>query len=113
VDTVQKLLLFLHLVGMAALLGGSLVQLTAPVKRVNGAMRDGALTQVVTGLLLVGVIEGQDDPIDRTKIAVKFAIAIVIAVGCWINRRKPQIPNGLLGGIIVLTLANVAIAVFW
>jgi hypothetical protein len=29
------------------------------------------------------------------------------------NRRKPQIPQGLWAGLLVLTIANVCVAVFW
>ena len=112
-DVLEKALLFVHLVGMAALLGGGLVQVTASSKRVSRAMVDGALTQVVSGLLLVGVLEGQDESVDHAKIGVKFAIGLVVAVLVWINRRKPEIPAGLFWGIVALTLCNVGIAVFW
>ena len=112
-DFVRDVLLFIHLVGFAALFGGAFVQVRDDVKVVNSAMLHGALTQVVTGLLLVGVIEGQDDPIDRTKVSVKLAVALVIAVLCWVNRRKESLPNGLFLGVAVLTLVNVGVAVFW
>ncbi|HSS67578.1 MAG TPA: hypothetical protein VLK34_03435 [Nocardioidaceae bacterium] len=111
-DVLEKALLFVHLVGMAALLGGGLVQVTAASKRVSRAMVDGALTQVVSGLLLVGVLEGQDESVDHAKVGVKFAIGLVVAVLVWINRRKPEIPPGLFWGIVALTLCNVGIAVF-
>jgi hypothetical protein len=113
VDLLEKLLLFVHLVGMAALLGGAMVQITASTKRISRAMVDGALTQVVSGLLLVGVLEGQDETVDHAKIGVKFAIGLVVAVLVWLNRRKPEIPVGLYWGVVALTLCNVAIAVFW
>jgi hypothetical protein len=113
VDFAEKVLVFVHLVGMAALLGGALVQVRAASRRVSRAMVDGALTQVVSGLLLVGVLEGQDEDFDHAKIGVKFAIGLVVAVLVWINRRKPEIPPGLFVGIVVLTLCNVGIAVFW
>jgi hypothetical protein len=112
-DVLEKALLFVHLVGMAALLGGALVQVTAASRRVSRAMVDGALTQVVSGLLLVGVLEGQNDNVDHAKIGVRFAVGLVVAVLVWINRRKPEIPTGLFVGILALTLCNVAIAVFW
>ena len=35
---------------------------------------EGALTVVVTGIALVGVIEGLDEPLDRPQVAVKFAV---------------------------------------
>ena len=61
-------------------------------------MVDGALTQVVSGLLLVGGLEGQDESVDHRQ-SVKFAIGLVVAVLVWINRRKPEIPAGLFWGL--------------
>jgi hypothetical protein len=106
-------LLLLHLVGFAALFGGAFVQLRDDVKVVNSAMLHGALTQVVSGLLLVGVIEGAGDDIDSVKIGVKLAVALVVGVLCWVNRRKEAVPHGLFWAVALLTLANAAVAVFW
>ncbi len=112
-DFVRHALLFIHLLGMASLLGGALVQLRDETQVVNSAMLHGALTQVVTGLLLVGVIEGQNDPLDHAKVGVKLAVALVITVLCWVNRRKDAVPRGLFMGILLLTVGNVGVAVFW
>ncbi len=112
-DFIRDALVFIHLLGMASLLGGALVQVRDADHVVNSAMLHGALTQVVSGLLLVGVIEGQDDPIDHTKVGVKLAVGLVVAVLCWINRRKDVVPSGLFMGILLLTVGNVAVAVFW
>ncbi len=109
----RDVVLFIHLLGFASLFGGALVQLRDEVQVVNAAMLHGALTQVISGLLLVGLIEGQDDEIDQTKMAVKLAVALLVAVLCWINRRKERVPAGLFSGILLLALANAGIAVFW
>ena len=113
VDLLRSLLVFIHLLGFASLFGGAFVQVRDDVKVVNAAMLYGALVQVLSGLLLVGVIEGQDAPVDNVKVAVKLAVALVIAVLCWVNRRKEGIPGGLFGAIWLLTTANVGVAVFW
>jgi hypothetical protein len=113
VDFLEKLLLVVHLLGMAALFGGAFVQLRDEVKVVNSAMLYGILTQVVSGILLVGVLEGQDEDVDHAKIGVKLAVALVIGVLCWANRAKESLPAGLFYGIVLLTVGNVVIAVFW
>ncbi|MBA3233729.1 MAG: hypothetical protein H0T17_07250 [Propionibacteriales bacterium] len=112
-DLLRHILLFIHLLGFAALFGGSFVQMRDEVKVVNAAMLYGALTQVVSGLLLVGVIEGQDEAVDSAKAAVKLAVALVVAVLCWLNRSKEGIPRGLFAAVTLLTVANVAVAIFW
>ena len=112
-DLLRDVLLFIHLLGFASLFGGAFVQLRDEIKVVNAAMLNGALTQVLTGLLLVGVIEGQDEAVDQTKVALKLAVSLVVAVLCWVNRSKDKVPRGLFGAIALLTMANAGVAVFW
>jgi hypothetical protein len=112
-ETLRLVLLFVHVLGFAALIGGLLAQARMPEKRVNAAMRDGIGTAFVFGLLLVGVLEAGDDPVNHAKIAVKFAIGLVILVLVMMNARKEAIPQGLWAGILLLAVANVGVAVFW
>ena len=112
-ETLRLVLLFVHVLGFAALIGGLLAQARMPEKRVNAAMRDGIGTAFVFGLLLVGVLEAGDDPVNHAKIAVKFAIGLVILVLVMMNARKERIPQGLWAGILLLAVANVGVAVFW
>jgi hypothetical protein len=109
----RDILVFVHLVGFAALLGGALVQLGDRVKVVNAAMLRGALTVVVSGLALVGVLEGLDEPVDRPKTVAKFAVALVIGLLCWANRSRSRVPRGLFGAIVLLILGDLAISVPW
>lgn len=114
-EFVFNLIVVLHFVGLASLLGGFIVQMKSPDKGVNPAMFHGALTQLVTGLLMVGIVEmGMvDEELDMTKISVKLLIAIVITVLAFIGRKKPLPQVGLWGAIGALTLVNVVLAVFW
>lgn len=112
-DLARDALLLLHLVGFGALFGGAFVQVRDEVKVVNSAMLHGALIQVVSGVLLVGVIEGVGAEVNQTKTAVKLAVALVIAVLCWVNRRNDSVPRGLFLALLVLTVGNAAVAVFW
>ncbi len=111
-ETLRLVLLFVHILGYAALLGGLLAQVREDTKRVNPLMRDGIGTAFVAGLLLVGVLESLGSP-DHAKIGVKFAIGLVILVLVMVNMRKPSIPQGLYLGLLLLTIANIAVAVFW
>ena len=112
-EILRDILMFLHFLGMAALFGGLFVQLTADTRVVNSAVLHGVLTQVVTGLLLVGVLEGLEPEVDHAKVGVKLVVALVIAVLAFVNRKKPSIPSGLFFGLMGLTALNVAVAVFW
>lgn len=111
-ETLRLVLLFVHILGYAALLGGLLVQIRDDTKAVNPLMRDGIGTAFLAGLLLVGVLESLGSP-DQAKIGVKFALGLVILVLVMVNVRKPSIPRGLYFGLLALTVATIAVAVFW
>lgn len=115
-EFVYNLILVLHFVGLAALLGGFIVQMSSPDKGVNAAMLHGALTQLVTGVLMVGILEAgllPDETANMPKITAKLAIVVIITVLAFIGRRRTPPQVGLWGVIGVLTLTNVVIAVFW
>jgi hypothetical protein len=113
-EILRDILVFLHFIGLAALFGGLFVQIKSDPRVVNNAVIHGVLTQLVTGLLLVGVLEGMDDvEVNNAKVGVKLLVALVIAVLAFANRKKTSIPNGLFFGLLALTVLNIAVAVFW
>jgi len=114
---VLDLLVFLHLIGMASLFGGLFTQVKANPRVVNNAMFHGILTQLVTGLAMLGLLEPGavpgEGPVDHAKIGVKLVVALVVAVLVVLNRRKSEISGGVYGALIGLTTLNIAVAVFW
>ncbi|GAB3820056.1 hypothetical protein GCM10028820_25060 [Tessaracoccus terricola] len=112
-EIVSNLFLFLHLVGFAALFGGAFVQLKGPDRKINAAMFHGALTQLVTGLVLVGLAEMGDGEPNHMKIGIKSLVLVVILVLVLVNKKKDKLADGTYWGIFALTLLNAGIAVFW
>ena len=116
-EILREILLILHFVGLASLLGGFLVQtkaIAAGKGKVVTAMFHGALTQLVTGIILVGVIEmAHLGDINNAKIGVKLVVLIVITVLVIMYRKKAVAPSWVLLSIGGLTVANIAIAVLW
>ena len=80
-EIVYNLVVVLHLVGMAIIVGGYLAVVRAP--KLLPGMWHGALTQLVTGLALVGMRESGavkgEDPLNHAKIGVKLVVALVVA----------------------------------
>jgi hypothetical protein len=118
---IKSFLVVLHLVGMAALLGGFLVQikaLKAKTAEILPAMVHGAWTALVTGLLLVGVREweralGGGSPLDHSQIAIKSVVVLVIVTLVMLKRKQKPVSGSALGTIGGLTFLNVVLAVFW
>jgi hypothetical protein len=112
-EFLEHTLVVLHFIGLASLLGGFLVQIRTSPRVVNNAMVHGIITQLVTGVLLVGIAESDDAPVDHAKIGVKLTVAVIVAVLVFANRKREVITTGawaLIGG---LTIANIVVAVFW
>jgi hypothetical protein len=118
VELVFNLVVVLHFVGLALLLGAFLVQVKDPNKTVTRWMWDGALTQLLTGLIMVGMISGgvlgdeEKADLNHTKIGIKLLIVIVIAILAFVGKKRPAPQVGLWATIGLLTLANIVVAVF-
>ena len=112
---VYSLIVILHFIGLASVVGGFLVQMKSADKGVNPAMLHGALTQLVTGLLMVGLVEmgAVDETLDMAKISVKLLITVIITTLAFIGRKKPLPQVGLWGAIGGLAIVNICIAVLW
>lgn len=118
---IKDFLVVLHLVGMAALLGGFLVQIKsikAKTAEILPAMNHGAWTALITGVLLVGVREwelamGGGYDLDHSKIAIKSVIAAIIVVLVMLKRKQKPVSGAYLGTIGGLAFLNVVLAVFW
>lgn len=117
-DFLEHLLVVVHFLGLAALIGGFLVQIKDQTKVVNNAMFHGALTQLVTGVALVGLAyplaDGNEDLYpDNAKIAVKLIVLLVVLGLILVNRKKDAISTGIWAAIGGLSILNIVIAVFW
>lgn len=118
-DILHSFLVVGHMIGLAVIVGPFLVQM-----RKNGdfavlAVFGGAITQLVTGLALVGLAEMGDADLNYAKIGTKLVIAVVIFVAAlmgWLRTREGANDRSIkpffhaAGG---LALVNVVLAVFW
>jgi hypothetical protein len=114
--TAFDLFLILHLVGLASLLGGFLVQMSAATKTIVPAMVHGAWTMLVSGMAMMGLAEGLKDE-DVTGLQMKFGVkGLILGVILTLvmsQRKKESIDKAIYFSIGGLALANVAIAVLW
>ena len=106
-------LVVLHVVGIVAIAYGFIKELAKKTFGVNIAMLHGASTQLLTGVLMVGLRESgiveDEDALNMSKIALKLIIAIAIIALYSIGKRKAE--QKLYWALIgALTLTNIVIA---
>jgi hypothetical protein len=105
---------YAHLIGFALLLGGGAAQYFTGKIRINQVMLIGALTQLITGVVLAAPIrEDPADEPDPIKLVVKGVIAIMIFAMAFFSRKRDEVNRGHFLAIIGLTLVNAAVATFW
>jgi hypothetical protein len=119
-----QIMLILHFVGLAAVVGSFLFQ----VRRKGGFdtfwVIAGLITQLVTGLAMMGIIDaGSGGGANHAKLGVKLAIALVALVLAFVARArqkrasagqakaKAALPFFHSAG--ALAIANILIAVLW
>lgn len=106
----------LHIIGIAALLGGFLTQMKAMGRgtaRFVPAMLHGAITMLVTGVVLVGLNQADGHHVNNIKIGIKLALLIVILALVYVKRDEETVDKGMFGLVGALTTANIFIAVLW
>lgn len=104
----------MHFVGIVAIFYGFFKELVRKTYCVNVAMLHGASTQLLTGIIMVGLHESSavasDEVLDMTKITLKLVISIAVIAAYSIGKRHTgtKIYWALVGG---LTTANIITAV--
>ena len=111
-NALRLVLLYVHLIGFALLLGGAVAQYLSGVIRMNVAMLWGAGIQVISGLALAAPLRDGDEP-PTAKLAIKALVGVLIFVMVFFSRKRETVNTGHFLAVIGLTLANAAVAVFW
>lgn len=119
-----SILLILHFVGLAAVIGAFLVQMRRKEHFDTFWTIAGLVTQLVTGLGMMGIIDAtQDGGANHAKLGVKLVIAAVALVLAFVARaRQKRADAGSAGpkaalpffhSAGALAIVNVLIAVLW
>ncbi|MBW1596929.1 hypothetical protein [Streptomyces sp. JJ38] len=115
-DVLINVFVALHVIGIAALLGGFLFQtkaMRAGEARMLPGMLHGALTMLVTGICLVGLNQAEDHEVNNLKIGIKLALLVVILGLVYVKRDDARVPASVMGTVGLLTVVNIFIATLW
>jgi hypothetical protein len=115
-EILHSILFALHLLGLAAIIGSFFVQMRRKSDFVLVPLLAGAITQLVTGLALVGLAEAADYDVNYAKIGVKLAIAVVVLVAAIlavVTQRKGGRVQPFFHAAGGLAIVNLLVAVFW
>ncbi|TFV83851.1 Fe-S protein [Microbacterium sp. dk485] len=115
-EILRSVVVLLHLVGFAVLLGAWVTEAVSRRIRFTRVMDWGLTIAGVAGLILAAPW-GIDYELNYVKLGIKFAILVVIGallgIGSARQRRTGSLPPVMFWLVGILTLANAAIAVLW
>lgn len=115
-DVLINIVVALHIVGIAALLGGFFTQMKVMGNgegRITPGMLHGAFTMLATGIILVGLNEAAGNDVNHIKIGVKLVVLVVVLGLTYVKRDDERVPAGVLGAIGALTTLNIFLATVW
>ena len=87
-EILREILLTLHLLGMAIIVGGYFTVIRSP--KVLAGMLHASYLQLLTGLALLTLAEMGDGQVDHIKIGLKLVIAILVTVFAFLGRRQEK-----------------------
>ena len=109
-DIIRVMFRYIHIIGMASVVGGLLVQIGKKNRRVGSLEFHGLIGQLITGIILVGITINN---VDHIKVTVKLVILILLFVLFIVQRRSGKLPKRAYTIDLLLALAVTGIAVFW
>lgn len=124
-DVLYNILVTIHLLGMAVIVGTFIVQMKANTGFRFPLMLTGAAIQLLSGVALYGMLMAGDDEPNHMKLGIKTLIALVVFVAAlvgFLRQRKLVAAGGTAdesslkpmfhtaGGLAVI---NVLIAALW
>ena len=115
-DIIYKLILVLHFIGVAMLVGGFFSQMGAKPPLITHWMRDGVLLQLITGFALVGIAPNLDpsQTFDNAAVGTKLLIAVVVTgLVLFGMRQDPEKQKPYWAAAGALAIINILVAVFW
>jgi len=114
-STLHSVILLLHLLSMAILVGGFASQANSSFRSISPGQKHASISTLITGLLLVAFLEtsqAETTGLNHSKIVLKLLISLALCILCFMPRAKRPWQKGWLASGI-LSITNTSIAVLW
>lgn len=116
---VNNVALLVHILSVIAIMVLLLMQVKKSPRRINPGVLHSSLAALVAGLVMVGIRTPLHDQnpdkwplLNNAWVGAKFVILLAILVLAYRNFKKPQAKNSIWTALVVLTSANILIALF-
>jgi uncharacterized membrane protein SirB2 len=118
-SALYEVLVVLHFIGMAGLVGGLLVGISEKPLRIKVAALHSGLLVLLAGIFLMivnSIQHAKDETVEllnHSKLGVKLLVVVVILILGFLNVKKEEVRKQLYFSIFGLALTNIVIAVIW
>ena len=101
-----------HILSVIGILALLLHQWNKSPRKLNPGVLHAGLTALIAGVVMVGLHDSvkPDEPLNHTKIGIKFLVLVVILALGYKNVKKPELPKNVWLTMIGLTIFNIIIA---
>lgn len=102
----------IHILSVIGILVLLLLQTNKAPRKLNPGVLHAGLTALIAGIVMVGLHDSvkPEEPLNHTKVGIKFLVLIVILALGYKNVKKPELPKNVWLAMIGLTVFNVLIA---
>jgi len=102
----------IHILSVIGILALLLLQWNKSPRKLNPGVLHAGLTALIAGVVMVGLHNSvePDEPLNHTKVGIKFLVLIVILALGYRNLKKPELPKNVWLTMIGLTVFNIVIA---
>jgi len=102
----------IHILSVIGILALLLLQWNKSPRKLNPGVLHAGLTALIAGVVMVGLHNSvePDEPLNHTKVGIKFLVLIVILALGYRNLKKPELPKNVWITMIGLTVFNIVIA---
>ena len=111
-SAINTVVYLIHILSVIAILTLLLHQWNKSPRKLNPGVLHAGLSALIAGVVMVGLHDSvkPDEPLNHTKVGIKFLVLIVILALGYRNVKKPELPKNVWLAMIGLTIFNILIA---